>query len=228
MFRTKLFSLCTGVALAGCTIAPVDPTWISEVPANARSFAIAQQAVRACYGENALDKFRRAGFGVATKTIKLRNGQDTTRIDITPPYEAVTVLFHGKTCYVGLENMTPEQSAQLAGVWVRAYGAKSNAELGQGLSDHASGAWRNIFTEPARVPDKAAYKHTVFIAAYKTWPYGPYDPQSSFPYSIKGRFPDKPGAAVKLSHHFECQPHIAAAPDGGILLPCSGPDFSPK
>jgi hypothetical protein len=63
----NIFSMCTGVALAGCTIAPVDPTWISEFPANARSFAVAQQAVRACYGENALDKFRRAGFGVATK-----------------------------------------------------------------------------------------------------------------------------------------------------------------
>ena len=84
--------------------------------------------------------------------------------------------------------------------------------LVDGLSDHVSGAWRNFFTEPARIPDKAAYYHRIYIAAYKTWPSGPYDPQRNLPYRAESIFPDGPGAAVRLSHVTECKPQIKTGP----------------
>lgn len=124
--------------------------------------------------------------------------------------------------------MTPSQSAKLAQRWVRAFDAKSNAEVGDGLSDHVSGAWRHFFTEPARIPDKAAYSHRVYIAAYKTWPQGPYDPQRQFGYDIYGLFPEAPGAAIGLNHVVTCQPHIKTGPRSGIFLPGSGPSFRPR
>ena len=90
-----------------------------------------------------------------------------------------------------------------------------------------SGAWRRFFTEPARIPDKAAYSHRIYIAAYKTWPQGPYDPQRNVAYSIDGTFPNKPGAAVRLSHVTECNPRFATGPRSGVFLPCSASTYTP-
>ena len=76
-------------------------------------------------------------------------------------------------CWIGLEGVTPKQSVELAQIWVAAFDAKPNSAYGDGLSDHVSGDWYNLFTEPELFPDKTRYKHPVFIAAYKTWTHGP-------------------------------------------------------
>lgn len=228
MSRTKVLSVAFALGLAGCGIPPVDKTLISDTPASAESFAIAQKAVRACYGENALSKFRKAGFGVSTQQVKLKNGREVTRSIISSPDDDVSVLYRGNSCHVGLKNMTPSQSYQLAQIWVKAFDAKPNSAYGDGLSDHVSGAWRNFFTEPAIIPGKAAYYHRIYIAAYKTWPSGPYDPQRNIPFSIEGIFPDGQGAAVSVSHVIECKPHISTGPRSGAFLPCSGPTYKPR
>lgn len=228
MFWKRTFSIVGLLGLSGCGIPSVDPTYISDVPADAQSFAVAQKAVRACYGENAISKLRRAGFGVSSQEVKLKNGRMALRYNVTSPDKRVTVLYQNKSCIVGLESMTPSQSAQLARIWVKAYDAKPNSEYGDGLSDHVSGAWRNFFTEPARFPDKAAYYHRIYIASYKTWPHGPYDPQRNIAYSIEGHFPKTKGAAVKLTHAIECQPIVSTGPKTGAFLPCSGPAYRPR
>lgn len=228
----KLLAFTGLLFLASCSIPPVDPTYISTVPADARSFARAQKAVRACIVDQdrkmALKRFRQAGFDVKEQPLKLRTGATINRAFISDPDDEVFILFTPNRCYVGLKNMTPSQSAKLAQRWVRAFGAKSNAAVGDGLSDHVSGAWRHFFTEPARIPEKAAYSHRVYIAAYKTWPHGPYDPQRQYGYDISGLFPDVPGAAIELVHVTACLPHIKTGPRSGIFLPCSGPSFRPR
>ncbi|WP_424967024.1 hypothetical protein [Dinoroseobacter sp. S375] len=220
------------LTVIGCTVPPVDPTFISSVPADPQSFAVAQKAVRACSDplnkERVLKNFQRAGFTVSQYPVASRFGGTATRIDVSAPDPAVSVLYQSGRCYVGLEGMTPSQSAQLAEIWVNAHNARPNSEFGDGLSDHVSGAWRHFFTEPARVPSKAAYYHRIYIAAYKTWPHGAYDPQSSFAYDISGVFPDKPGAAVELNHAFECKPYHVTGPNSGAYLPCSEPDYRPN
>lgn len=147
---------------------------------------------------------------------------------ISAPDDAVSVLYHKDRCFVGLENMTPSQSAQLAQIWVRAHRAKPNSEFGDGLSDRVSRAWRHVFSEPAQSPDKAAYDHRIFISAYKTWPHGPYDPQRNLPFDTDGVFPETPGAAVGLVHAIKCNPLITTGPRTGANLPCSGPTYRPR
>lgn len=214
------------LVLAGCGIPPVNTKFISSTPAAASSYAVAQRAVRACSKlpdkEATLRAFKRSGFRANQTETPRRNGGGTfTRFTIEAPDNAVSVLLSGGDCYVGLESMTPTQSYNLASIWVRAYGAKSNSALGDGLSDHVSGAWRKSFTEPARLPDRAAYEHRIYIAAYKTWPHGPYDPQRGVGYNIAGLFPDKPGAAVKLSYVRTCRPIVSTGPNSGAFLPCT-------
>ncbi|WP_299680286.1 hypothetical protein [uncultured Roseobacter sp.] len=216
--------------VAGCGIPPVDTEFISSVPADTQSFAVAERAVRACTDVIDREKVRRnlerAGFGVTIQQVKAKNGRTIPHMIISAPHEAVSVLYLGSSCFVGLENMTPDQSARLARIWVDAHGAQPNSAFGDGLSDHVSGAWRRFFTEPHRFPDKAAYRHRIYIAAYKTWPNGPYDPQRSVPFSIPD-FPAKPGAAVELNHAFDCLPDVRTGPTSGVLLQCSGPEYRP-
>jgi len=227
---SKLPSILCLLGLVGCGIPPVDTTLVSKAPADARSFAVAKQAVRACRSlTNRKKNFRRAGFGYSTQPVALRNGREISRVIVSPPNDAVSVLVDGSSCYVGLENMTPRQSYELAQIWVKSYSAQPNSAHGDGLSDHVSGAWRNFFTEPARFPDKAPYRHRIYIASYKTWPHGPYDPQRNIAYDIGDFFPkNKPGAAVKLTHAIECEPIVSTGPRSGAFLPCSGPAFRPK
>lgn len=227
----RLCAAASLLVLAACEIPAVDPTYISEVPADARSFARAQKAVRACVidkdRETALKRFRQAGFDVSERPFKLRSGKTFMRAFVTDPDDKVFVLFIPNGCYVGLRNMTPAQSVQLAQRWVRAFDAKSNAEIGDGLSDHVAGAWRHFFTEPGRLPEKAAYDHRVYIAAYKTWPQGPYDPQRLFADDLSGLFPEAPGAAIRLNHVASCQLAVKSGPWPGKFSPCPGPTFRP-
>jgi len=220
------------VLVAGCEIPPVDPTYISDTPADAASFRVAQSAVRACSNlKNRSElrrKFQRAGFSIREERVKTRDGE-VSRFYITAPDPAVHVIYLGSSCYVGLEKMTPEQSAQLAQIWVRAHRAQPNSAFGDGLSDHVSGAWRRFFDEPAKAPTKAAYRHRIYIGAYKTWPYGPYDPQRDVGYKLPTTFPKTKGAAVALSHTSICEPswYVQSATNQ-FYLPCSGPAYRPK
>ncbi|MEM9395115.1 MAG: hypothetical protein AAGA38_14745 [Pseudomonadota bacterium] len=217
---------------AACGVPEYEPTYISTVPANSQSYAVAERAVRACIGVGLPGgikrQFQRAGFDVGVQPIKARNGRLIERTMVTAPDEAVTILILGDTCYVGLEGMTPDQSAQLAKIWARAYGEDADKPVNQDLSDPLSVSWFKSFAEPARMPDKAAFSHQIYIAAYKTWPNGRYDPQRTVGYDILD-FPQKPGAAVMLRHKVLCNPHVINGPLSGAFLSCSSkPDYRPN
>lgn len=231
MRRNKPILFLFFFALAGCGIPPVDKTFISNTPANAKSFAIAKRAVEACSDLTNKEKVRRsfqsAGFGISVQQVVAKTGRTISRTIVTSPDKTVSVLYLGNSCYVGLESMTPNQSKQLAEIWAKAFEAEPNSAFGDGLSDHVSGAWRRFFTEPYRIPDKAAYSHRIYISAYKTWPHGPYDPQRNVGFTIP-EFPKKPGAAVGLNHVIECRPQVQTGPSSGVFLPCSGPEYNPN
>lgn len=229
----KLITAFILLTVSACGIPPVDTKLVSSVPADQRTFAIAQDAVRACVDlydwEKVKRRFRRAGFEVVSQRATTRQGRSISRTLVKSPDEAVSVLLLGNSCYVGLINMTPQQSAQLARIWVDAHDAEPNSAFGDGLSDHVSGAWRRYFIEPAQAPRKSPYLHRIVISAYKTWPHGPYDPQRNLAYDIAGAFPNLPGAAVRLHHFVECKPEwYIAAPKNQFYLPCSGPAYKPK
>ena len=219
------------LGLSGCVAAPVNTSLISTAPASEANFTVAQQAVKACKNvinrSQVLNNFRKFGFGVSEQLVSGQSNRSYTRAIITPPTDAVSVLFHPSRCYVGLKGMTPSQSVRLAQIWVDAYNARPNSDFGDGLSHHVSGAWRRFVDEPARIPDKAAYKHRIYIAAYKTWPTGPYDPQKNLPFEVDSAFPNAAGAAVSLRHGTDCISYIKTGPRSGVFLACSEPDFKP-
>lgn len=113
MSWTKALGLACLIALCGCGIPPVETTYISTTPAKAQSFAIAQKAVRACTDltnrDRALSNLRKAGFGVTRQQVRAKSGQTIERVSDSSPDSAVSVLFLGNACYVGLESMTPSQ-----------------------------------------------------------------------------------------------------------------------
>lgn len=88
----------------------------------------------------------------------------------------VIIRATSRYCHVGLRSMTPQQSYNLALPLVKKFKAKTNAEHGDGLSDHVVQAWRVQSVGPP----------SVTIAAHKTWP------------ANTGGWPDVPGAAVTL------------------------------
>ncbi|CUH52944.1 THUMP domain-containing protein [Shimia marina] len=220
----KRFWLALCLGLGACSIPPVDPTYISDTPADAASFALAQRAVRACSDLHSPDavqrKLTQAGFQVVAKGTASRGRE---RFDVVAPDADVIVHFNASNCFVGLVGMTPEQSYELAQIWVKAHQAKPNSAYGDGLSDHVVGAWRRFFEEPA-AQGKAPYQHRIYIAAFKTWPYGPYDPSGSLGYAIEP-FPKKPGAAVELSHHAQCNASVLDTVEGAT---CSGSAYRPR
>lgn len=176
------------VLLSGCVSRPpVDLTTISKSPVGAKAFAEAKRAIRACAGlpdsKRMFDNFEAIGYrsphapDFASKTA-LPGGK--TKVVVPTVWYSNGDLFIQAGigyCYVGLRGMTPEQSYQLALPLVAKYGATTNKENGQGLSDHVVQAWRVQDIGPP----------TVLIAAHKTWPSG------------RGRWPSEPGAAVTLS-----------------------------
>ncbi len=230
--RAWFAAMLATASLAGCGIPPVDTKFVSQTPAPAADLALARKAVDACTNISPRDEataaLKRAGFIVTEENFTVRRGRTLRRIIVDDPRDRVSVLLDGSSCYVGLVGMTPEQSYSLASVWARKHRAEPNSAFGDGLSDHVSGAWRRFFTEPARLPVKAPYKHRIYIAAYKTWPSGPYDPQRNVAYDIEGLFPDRPGAAVKITHAIECDPIVSTGSRSGAFLPCSGPDYRAK
>lgn len=214
--------------MANCGIPPVNDKLISDTPADAKSFALAKKAVRACSDLSSSravkSNFENAGFAVSTMQVELKNGAAIERLLISSPNKDVSIRYLGNKCYVGLEQMTPNQSFQLAKIWADAHDAKPNSAYGDGLSDHVAGAWRRFFSEPPRLPVKATYHHRVYVAAYKTWPHGPYAPQRNTAFPIEP-FPNVPGAAVMLSHIADCSTYISTMPHSGT---CPGADYRPR
>ncbi len=171
----------------GCaSIPPVNTSTISTTPASSAAFAEAKRAARACTGlpdeQEMLRRFRALGYRTpAGPDTDSNEGSANENAFILGPlvqHDDGSVIVQAGTgyCYVGLRSMTPEQSRQLAQILVSKYGATTNAENGQGLSDHAVQAWR---VQNGGVPK-------VLIAANKTWPWD------------RGLWPDVPGAAVTL------------------------------
>lgn len=188
MHGKLLLTLLLGAAVtSGCAqIPPVNTATISDSPANTAAFAEARQAVRACAGlpdaKAMFDRFEAIGYRSplapdrASRTA-LPGGQTRVVIPTVSHDDGDVIVQAGDGyCYVGLRSMTPQQSYTLAQILVERFGATTNAENGQGLSDHVVQAWR---VESNGTP-------VVLIAAHKTWPWA------------RGRWPSVPGAAVTL------------------------------
>ncbi len=204
--------------LSGCGIPPVDTKTISQSPARPQDMALAQKAVRACAGvpdnDNVTRALTNAGFQVTTVQAPIRGGRTVSRYDVQSPNDRVIVFYQARTCYVGVVDMTPAQSKELATFWVDAYDAKPNGTYGDGLSDHVSGAWRRYFYDwPNHI--------NLYIAAYKTWPSGPYDPQNKYGFDIGDVFPNTKGAAVKLEYVSQCKSYKPLGKDTEIVRTCS-------
>ncbi|TCS60016.1 hypothetical protein EDD52_11626 [Primorskyibacter sedentarius] len=169
------------LGLAGCPgIPPVNTATISQTPASNRLFAQAKEAVRICSKlpdwKAVYSAFGAAGYEIRTLDALGQDGRVVQRTHFVNGEDAeIFLIATPRGCTVGIENMTPAQSFELAQPWVKAFGAKTNAELGQGLSPHVVQAWRSIRDD----------RH-VYIAAHKTWPADNYV------------FPDVPGAAATL------------------------------
>jgi len=181
------FYLACGAMLAGCASVPsVNTKTISGVPASSVSFNEAKRAVRACTGlpnaSEMFDNFEAIGYRSplapdSTSKTKLPNGKTRIVVPLVVHDAGDVIVQAGEGyCYVGLRGMTPQQSFNLAQILVEKFGATTNAENGQGLSDHAVQAWR---VQGSGTP-------SVLIAAHKTWPWD------------RGSWPNEEGAAITL------------------------------
>ncbi|MFW8635439.1 hypothetical protein [Cribrihabitans pelagius] len=190
----KMFLILFALS-SGCGgIPPVDTNTISVSPAGSVAFAEAKRAVRACTAlpddSELFDRFEALGYWSRPETNTASpETEDTSRTGkggglhyvlgprVSHDTGEVIVQAGAGNCYVGLRGMTPAQSYELAQILVTAFDATTNAENGEGLSDHVVQAWQ--------VRDKGRPK--VLIAALKTWPWG------------RGEWPGEPGAAVTLA-----------------------------
>ncbi len=184
----RLITLVLGCALfSGCVGIPeVNTNTISTTPASSMTMNIARKAVRACAelpnSTAMFDRFEATGFrspnapDFASRT-KAAGGEVRVVIPLVSFDDGNVIVQAGiGYCYVGVRGMTPQQSFELAQPLVSRYKAITNAEHGDGLSDHVVQAWR---VQPKGVP-------RVLIAAHKTWPWS------------RGKWPSVPGAAVTL------------------------------
>lgn len=179
LFAVTLVSSCADIP-------SVNTATISNSPASATAFAEARKAVRACAGlpdaKVMFDRFEAIGYrssGAPDRTSRTDLQGGTTRVVVpTVSHDDGEVIVQAAAgyCYVGLRGMTPQQSFTLAQTLVKRFGATTNAENGQGLSDQVVQAWR---VQRNGTP-------AVLIAAHKTWPLD------------RGRWPSVPGAAVTL------------------------------
>ena len=176
--KTAYFGAVSSVLMLGCA-PPVNEELISYFGAPEANFEVARDAVERCaeYGPWTREKaFRNTGFVNATFVNSERTIEDVDGLLLIEPESNVVVKLGQdggvSGCIVGLKGMSPEQSFDLARIWVREFGAVSNTELGQGLTPNAIEAWR-----------VSVDGFPIFIAAYKTWD-----------------LLEEAGAAVMLSH----------------------------
>ena len=165
--QTRLmFCIAALVVLAGCGGIPeVNTQTISKSPASSQQFAKAKQAVRNCSSypdaDAVLASFERQGLTPGQARMVLNDGTElVSDPSISHDDGNLIVSVSSRRCFVGLRGMTPQQSYELAQIWAKKFGSSTNAELGQGLSDHVVQAWRTRYAD-----------RTLYIAAHKTWPW---------------------------------------------------------
>ena len=172
-------SVCVAViAVSGCDPA-VDTSLISRTPAPAAAVERAETALAICarnlqdYAET-VRLIAAAGFAETRSSI-LAEPQSRFRFRSFASARhgvEITIVQQDREnlCLVGVDDLTPAQSFDLAAPVAEMFGAVTNAERDNGLANNAVEAWA-LFG-----PDRNLY-----IAAYKTWaPLG------------------QPGAAVRL------------------------------
>lgn len=176
-----IIALVSIMGLSGCPgIPPVNEATISQTPVSSRLYAQAQRAVDVCAKLPDMEAVK-AGFAAlgypvfAPQTPSAEGAFTIGGISRWGPDLYVNVGSGG--CLIGVEGMTPQQSYNLVLPWVKRWGAITNAQAGQGLSEHVVQAWRS---ETAN--------RKVYISAGKTW-----DPQVA-------DFPNVPGASVRLRY----------------------------
>ena len=166
MKQITALAVTAAFLLTGCDT-PVNDTLVSQAPAPAQNFAEARKAAAVCARHapnwgSAETSLKAAGFA-ETKDRRLKavaRAQNAVILE-NPAADAVVLIGSRGSegaCIVGLRGMTPQQSYKLAEPWARKFGARTNAERGQGLAQNAEQAWGTI--EENRI---------VYIAAYKTW-----------------------------------------------------------
>ncbi|MFY0618598.1 hypothetical protein [Shimia sp.] len=187
MLRTLVALSFAASILSNCgNSSTVRQDTISTTPASSSIFREAQKAVDACAqlpNEKAMyAKFRALGYFKdnaenSSLQVPTSNGSHVVlKSAFRHDTGQIIVQANSRYCHVGLRNMTPQQSYNLAQPLVKKFNAKTNAEHGNGLSDQVVQAWRVQNVGPP----------TVTIGAYKTWP------------SNTGKWPETPGAAVTL------------------------------
>lgn len=181
--KFPLFGAAALMSLAvGCASVPaVNTATISTTPASASSMAMAKRVVEHCAKlpdtEAMLKGLESMGYKRGQSGYVLRNGQSNLSPVVSSTTGPVRFNAGAAGCTIGVNSMTPDQSFALVQPWVRKYNAKTNAELGQGLSPQVVQAWRD------NGPNS-----DVYISAFKTWGYD------------TGMTSTVPGAAVKLSY----------------------------
>lgn len=164
--RKFILALALGAfGLTACV--SVDDDLISKTPASAQQFAEAKKAAATC-GVHAPNW---KALEAAYLSMGYSETQDKKRISVQKS-QGVVILEKAGTdmvimvgsrggegmCIVGLKNMTPQQSYELAQPWVKKFGLLTNAERGQGLSDLMVQVWGK--TEERRV---------IYVGARKTF-----------------------------------------------------------
>lgn len=172
------------VVVSACADAPVLNTeTISSTPASARNIAKARQIANICSRfpnrDAVFDGLQALGHTSGQLRIVLNNGKElvggrTVQFDDGKVIATVSE----EHCFIGLRDMTPDQSFALANTWAKHFDLQTNAESGQGLSDRVVQAWR-AKTNPGT---------QILVAAHKTWPH-----QGS-------PWPKEPGAAITLRY----------------------------
>lgn len=78
MLRNTLILFCAALFVQACGTTAVNKTYISNAPADAKSFAVATRAVKACADltntETVRRNFQRAGFGVSIEEVTVKRG----------------------------------------------------------------------------------------------------------------------------------------------------------
>jgi hypothetical protein len=163
------------LAVSGCMTAE-GTGQSASVKASDEQFAFASQAAKVCSDtfpdEKAAEtKLKSLGYNETGGQAGFRY----YRSDNSDVILVIGRMSKERICIVGLENMTPDQSYNLALPWVNKYRAVTNAERGQGLSKKVVQAWASFDD-----------KRNVYIAANKSWQ------------EQREPFPKTPGASIRL------------------------------
>jgi len=174
--RIKLLACLSFLGLLAACTEKLDETLISNSPASESDMALARKAASICEAQLPTYSFvvgalAANGFYETQNSINSDSGPDYRSREFTSALSGILVKISERdesnavreakslSCLVAVPRMTPEQSFELAQVWVDAFDGVTNEEAGQGLSNLAVQAWRS------RNEDRQVY-----FSAMKTWP----------------------------------------------------------